>query len=55
MSMIQRVLAVAVVAMSFGVGCTVDDPVVARRLKAAGVDSMTTNRPRWLREQLAAP
>jgi len=34
---------------------TVDDPVVARRLKAAGVDSITTNRPRWLREQLAAP
>ena len=33
---------------------TVDDPAVARRLKAAGVDSITTNRPRWLREQLSA-
>jgi glycerophosphoryl diester phosphodiesterase len=33
---------------------TVDDPVIARRLKAAGVDSITTNRPRWLREQLSA-
>jgi glycerophosphoryl diester phosphodiesterase len=32
---------------------TVDDPVTARRLKAAGVDSITTNRPRWLREQLS--
>jgi glycerophosphoryl diester phosphodiesterase len=34
---------------------TVDDPVVARRLRAAGVESITTNRPRWLREQLARP
>jgi len=34
---------------------TVDDPVVARRLAAAGVDGLTTNRPRWLRQQLGHP
>lgn len=34
---------------------TVDGPAVARRLKKAGVDSITTNRPRWLREQLSVP
>jgi len=33
---------------------TVDDPVVARRLAEAGVDGFTTNRPKWLREQLSA-
>ncbi len=33
---------------------TVDDPAVARREAAAGVDGITTNRPGWLREQLAA-
>ena len=31
---------------------TVDDAAVARRLAAAGVDAITTNRPAWLREQL---
>ena len=31
---------------------TVDDPAKARELAAAGVDSITTNRPEWLREQL---
>jgi glycerophosphoryl diester phosphodiesterase len=31
---------------------TVDDPVVAKRFAAAGVDAITTNRPKWLREQL---
>jgi glycerophosphoryl diester phosphodiesterase len=31
---------------------TVDDPEAARRLRSAGVDSITTNRPEWLREQL---
>lgn len=31
---------------------TVDDAPLARRLAAAGVDGITTNRPRWLREQL---
>ena len=31
---------------------TVDDPEVARRLIAAGVESITTNKPGWLREQL---
>jgi len=31
---------------------TVDDPEIARRLVAAGVDSITTNKPGWLREQL---
>jgi glycerophosphoryl diester phosphodiesterase len=31
---------------------TVDDPEVARREAAAGVDGITTNRPQWLREQL---
>jgi glycerophosphoryl diester phosphodiesterase len=31
---------------------TVDDAVVARKEAAAGVDGITTNRPRWLREQL---
>ena len=34
---------------------TVDDPIVARRLAAAGVDAITTNRPGWLREQLQLP
>jgi glycerophosphoryl diester phosphodiesterase len=31
---------------------TVDDPAAARRLAAAGVDGLTTNRPGWLRTQL---
>ncbi len=31
---------------------TVDDPAVARRLAAAGVTGITTNRPAWLRAQL---
>lgn len=34
---------------------TVDDPVVARNLAAVGVNGITTNRPGWLREQLATP
>ena len=33
---------------------TVDDPAVARRLADVGVDGITTNRPGWLREQLAS-
>lgn len=33
---------------------TVDDPAMARRLAAAGLDGLTTNRPGWLRDQLAA-
>ncbi len=33
---------------------TVDDVRTARRLEAAGVDGITTNRPGWLRAQLAA-
>ena len=32
---------------------TVDNPVLARRQAASGVDGITTNRPGWLREQLA--
>jgi glycerophosphoryl diester phosphodiesterase len=32
---------------------TVDDPAVAKKLVDLGVDSITTNRPGWLREQLA--
>jgi glycerophosphoryl diester phosphodiesterase len=42
---------------SSGLKChvwTVDDPAKARELADAGVDSITTNRPGWLREQLAA-
>lgn len=31
---------------------TVDEAAVARRLAAAGVDAITTNRPAWLRRQL---
>jgi glycerophosphoryl diester phosphodiesterase len=31
---------------------TVDDPAIARRLVAAGVPTLITNRPGWLREQL---
>ena len=31
---------------------TVDAPAKARRLLAAGVDGLTTNRPGWLRTQL---
>ncbi len=32
---------------------TVDDPAVARKEIAAGVDGITTNRPEWLRKQLS--
>lgn len=32
---------------------TVNDAKIARRLAAAGVDGITTNRPLWLRAQLA--
>ena len=32
---------------------TVDEPGVALRFTALGVDSITTNRPEWLRQQLA--
>jgi glycerophosphoryl diester phosphodiesterase len=32
---------------------TVDDPAVAKRMVSLGVDGITTNRPGWLREQLA--
>lgn len=32
---------------------TVDDPAEARRLAESGVEGITTNRPEWLREQLA--
>jgi glycerophosphoryl diester phosphodiesterase len=32
---------------------TVDAPDVAKRLKEAGVDGLTTNKPGWLREALA--
>lgn len=32
---------------------TVDDAEIAKRLKEAGVDGITTNRPEWLRQQLA--
>ena len=31
---------------------TVDSPAQAKKLKKAGVDGVTTNRPGWLREQL---
>ena len=31
---------------------TVDDPKVARKMAALGVDSITTNKPGWLRGQL---
>ena len=31
---------------------TVDDPVVAMKLKCAGIDGITTNRPQWLAEEL---
>jgi glycerophosphoryl diester phosphodiesterase len=33
---------------------TVDDLAVARKLKEVGVDSITTNRPGWLHEQLGS-
>ena len=33
---------------------TVDSPAKARRLLAAGVDGITTNRPGWLRKQIEA-
>jgi glycerophosphoryl diester phosphodiesterase len=32
---------------------TVDDPARAARLRAMGVDGITTNRPGWLRDQIA--
>lgn len=31
---------------------TVDDAAIAKRMQAAGVDGITTNRPAWLRAQL---
>ncbi|MGD9899770.1 MAG: glycerophosphodiester phosphodiesterase family protein [Calditrichaceae bacterium] len=31
---------------------TVDHPQEARRLINAGVDGLTTNRPKWLKEKL---
>jgi glycerophosphoryl diester phosphodiesterase len=34
---------------------TVDDPAVARAEAVAGVNGITTNRPGWLRQQLATP
>jgi len=34
---------------------TVDDPKVAGEEVAAGVDGITTNRPRWLRERIGTP
>lgn len=33
---------------------TVDDPVTAKRLQMAGIDYLSTNRPGWIRGQLAA-
>lgn len=33
---------------------TVDDPAVAKRMRDAGVDGITTNKPKFLREQLRA-
>ena len=33
---------------------TVNDAAVARRMVAAGVDGITTDKPQWLREQLAS-
>ncbi|MEO7415408.1 MAG: glycerophosphodiester phosphodiesterase family protein [Opitutaceae bacterium] len=33
---------------------TVDDPAAARHFASAGVDGITTNRPGWLRTQLAS-
>jgi glycerophosphoryl diester phosphodiesterase len=33
---------------------TVDSPIAAKKLIRAGVDGITTNRPGWLRERLAA-
>jgi glycerophosphoryl diester phosphodiesterase len=32
---------------------TVDDPELAKKMIAAGAESITTNKPGWLREQLA--
>jgi len=32
---------------------TVNDPAVAKRMAGLGVDGITTDRPGWLREQLA--
>lgn len=34
---------------------TVDDPKLARRMAALGVDGITTNKAAWLAERLAAP
>ncbi len=33
---------------------TVDDPAVAKKEIEAGVDGITTNRPEWMRQQVAA-
>jgi len=32
---------------------TVDEPAIARQLAEAGIDGITTNRPRWLRERIS--
>ena len=34
---------------------TVNEAPLALRMTALGVDSITTDRPRWLREQIPAP
>jgi glycerophosphoryl diester phosphodiesterase len=34
------------------VAWTVNDPIVAQRLRQIGVQGITTDRPRWLRDQL---
>ena len=34
---------------------TVNDAAVAKKLTAAGIDGITTDRPAWLREQLRVP
>jgi glycerophosphoryl diester phosphodiesterase len=31
---------------------TVDDPAIARRMRDAGVDGITTNKPKFLRDEL---
>jgi glycerophosphoryl diester phosphodiesterase len=33
---------------------TVDDPAIAKKEIEAGVDGITTNRPEWMRQQVAA-
>lgn len=54
-TMIDRELVERCNASGLDVWCwTVNDPVVAQKMKAAGVTAVTTDRPKWLKNSLSA-